>query len=141
MANQEPDLLTDIRTRLMPVLDGYGFEVHLLSYIPENFGNCQVELTSPRFVLTVTRDRGQVFVDVASTDHPERRYWLGELIAFLEAESDPRAMTDLDSAISSLRTHRDRILSSELLVERSSDLAVYRREFNKRRWGADRVKE
>jgi hypothetical protein len=115
------------------VLPGYGFQVRLLSYVPEAFGNCVVELASPIAVLTVTRDRGQVFVDVASAERPARKYWLGELVAFLEGERDPRVITTLPDAVAVLRAAHGRLLSPGLLIGSSAELIAHRQEFNQRR--------
>jgi len=133
MTQPEPDIVDELRATLLPVLQGYGFQVRLLSSVPEEFGNCVVELTSPGAVLTVTRDRGQVFVDVASAEHPARKYWLGELVAFLQGERDPRAITTLAEAVAVLGALHGRLLSPELLVGRSAELTAYRQEFNQRR--------
>ena len=141
MGDEEPDCLHEIRGRLLPVLERYGFQVRLLRHDPVSFGNCLVELVSPEFILTLTRDRGQIFVDVASAVRPTQKYPLGELIAFLDGDPDPRPLTDLESAVAVLGSSHQRLLTPELLLGRSAELAEHRRRFNERRWGLDTNKE
>jgi hypothetical protein len=135
MAQEEPDLVNEVRATLLPALREYGFQLRQLSSVSDAVGDCVLELASPNAVLTVTRDRGQVFVDVASAERPTQKYWLGELVAFLEGERDPRVITNLLGAVAVLQAAHQRLLSPELLVGRSSELVAYRQEFNKRRWG------
>ena len=138
MTENDPTLVTELRTSLLPVLSEYGFELRVLEYTPKSFGNCVVELSSTNAVLTVTQDRGQVFVDVSNPQRPAHKYWLGELVAFLEGEPNPRPLTTLREAVTVLAAAHRRLLSPELLVARSAELAAYREAFNERRWGRHR---
>jgi len=71
MILQKPALVDERRVQPLPELIKYGFQLRVLNYTPKKFGNCVVERCSPGVVLTLTKDRSQVFVDVASAERAD----------------------------------------------------------------------
>jgi hypothetical protein len=69
LVNKKGGTMTDILPKIMPELPlfakKHGFIETSASYYPESFGDAEVLLDSNAFRLRVTRDRGEIFLDVA----------------------------------------------------------------------------
>ena len=82
MTNKKPDPVVREAERYFGFLRDQGFIVRYADYSAELFGNWVVEYESTRCAVYVTRDRGDIIVELSSAgDHkPKNRISLQEIV-------------------------------------------------------------
>jgi hypothetical protein len=72
----------------------FDFEVAAEDHLPHSFGNSYVDLQSPKLCLRITRDRNQIFFEVASPDDPKNLHDVRIVLDYLGMQ-EARAVLDL----------------------------------------------
>lgn len=91
-----------------------GFRVLAGGYETKDFGNALVVLEPDGYSLRLVRDRGQVFVEVASPEDPGNWFSLGRVLAAIHGKPDEeetwRGSIDLDEAASAVDEHHGELV-------------------------------
>ena len=108
------------------LLQQHGFKTVEEIYRPEEFGNALIKMVSSDFQLRFTRDRSQVFVDIAppATD---RWYKLEYVLEFVDSDicsNDFGAPPEIDKLAKSLEKNYERV--RELLSNNIAQLNLER---------------
>jgi hypothetical protein len=78
----------DVERSFAKLIAERGFRVLVGGYEREDFGNALVVLESDSYSIRLIRDRGQVFVELASPEEPGNWYGLGRVLAVLRGEPE-----------------------------------------------------
>lgn len=73
----------DVESKFAKLVERRGFRILAGGYDAESFGNALVVLESDDYSIRLVRDRGQVFVELASPIDPGNWHGLGRVLAAL----------------------------------------------------------
>lgn len=68
------------------LIDDYGFHIVEERYAPESFGNSLVVFQLNSTFISLSRDRGDIYLDIGSVSSPKNTYNLGTVIEFLRPQ-------------------------------------------------------
>ena len=115
---------TNIKNLIAPefgeILEHNKFEVADSNYSPGAFGDAFVICKSDNFIIKITKDRGEIFVDVATLSDPTRWYMLEHILSFAiknRKEKNFGEPPEADKLAYDLAQHYDavvRLLNSDL---------------------------
>jgi hypothetical protein len=78
----------DVERSFAKLVAECGFRVLVGGYEAEDFGNALVVLESDSYSIRLVRDRGQVFVELASSEDPGNWYGLGRVLVVLRGKPE-----------------------------------------------------
>jgi hypothetical protein len=78
----------DVESKFAKLVERRGFRTLAGGYDAESFGNALVVLESEDYSIRLVRDRGQVFVELASPVDPGNWHGLGRVLAALHGEPE-----------------------------------------------------
>jgi hypothetical protein len=95
----------------------FGREFRMLSggYAAEDFGNAIVVLESEDYSIRFVRDRGQVFIDLASPSDPGNWHGLGRVLVALSGQPGEEIWSgaiDLDEGVSTIEAQHHRLVEA-----------------------------
>ena len=73
-----------IRNSLEELFPEHKFKSSFQEFYPEHFGNEIIEFEFENFLMTVTKDRSQLFIDLTSKKFPDKRIWLPQILESID---------------------------------------------------------
>ena len=130
-------LFDRVRHLLGPLIEQRGFSITTVGDQTSSFGAC-VHLRTSEFLVDVVRDRGQESITVGTTVRPKpraplRSSTLAHLVAFLDGQTDPYPVSDLETEARWLTERADQILDSSVI--NSEELRKWKVRASRRQWG------
>lgn len=121
------EILRRVRSRFDFLVREYGFVVAQETYDFWNFGNVRVRFASPDHLVTITIDRGQVFLDIAAAAAPAAGYDLAVILRYLTGQAwsydfAAEPTEQLAALAGVLKTHAPAIFAEHLVRAHRAEL-------------------